>query len=92
LDRLITYNIVNRTNEFYSKYGLYIGGGGVSQKKRDVGKQFNPELVNGLRRMDDVLSANQGNMNAAYLKDYKTLKSQMVTNYPVLSKGLVEIG
>ena len=30
LDRLITYNIVNRTNEFLSFYGLSIGGGGIS--------------------------------------------------------------
>jgi Hereditary spastic paraplegia protein strumpellin len=74
LDRLITYNIVNRTNEFYSSYGQSIGGGSVSQKKRDVAKKFNPELVNGLRRMEDNLSGNLGNMNSLYLKEYKTLK------------------
>ena len=30
LDRLITYNIVNRINEFFSFYGLAIGGGGIT--------------------------------------------------------------
>ena len=48
LDRLITYNIVNRTNDFFSLYGLSIGGGSVTQKKREVGKVFNPEFVRGL--------------------------------------------
>jgi hypothetical protein len=63
LDRLVTYNIVNRTNEFFSFYGLSIGGGGVTQKKRDVGKVFNPEFVNGLKKFDDLLSVNMGNTN-----------------------------
>jgi hypothetical protein len=75
LDRLVTYNIVNRTNEFFSFYGLSIGGGGITQKKRDVGKVFNPEFVSGLKRLDDTLSVNMGNTNQNYLKDYKVLKA-----------------
>jgi WASH complex subunit strumpellin len=75
LDRLITYNIVNRTNDFFSFYGLSIGGGGITQKKRDVGKVFNPEFVSGLRSFDEKLSVNLGNTNQVFLKDYKTLKT-----------------
>ena len=63
LDRLVTYNIVNRTNDFFSFYGLSIGGGGITQKKRDVGKVFNLEFVNGLKIFDEKLSMNLGNPN-----------------------------
>lgn len=38
LDKLITYNIVNKINFFCRDYGLYIGGGGVSDDKRSKGK------------------------------------------------------
>lgn len=75
LDRLITYNIVNRTNDFFSFYGLSIGGGGITQKKRDVGKVFNPEFVSGLKSLDEKLAVNLGNTNQVFLKDYKTLKT-----------------
>jgi hypothetical protein len=57
---LITYNIVNRINDFFSVYGLSIGGGGVSQKKRDVGKLFNKDFYKNLGDMDNMLGVSLG--------------------------------
>ncbi len=92
LDRLITYNIVNRINDFFSIYGLLIGGGGVSQKKKDVGKVFNKDFYKNLGDMDNMLSMSLGQLNPDFLKNYKTLKQQMSTNYNSFMKPLLEIG
>ncbi len=52
LDRLITYNIVNRISDFFSVYGQTIGGGGVSQKKRDLNKVYNKDFYRNLQDFD----------------------------------------
>ena len=73
LDRLITYNIVNKTNNFFREYGLYIGGGGISDTKRNLEKVFNKDFYRNLKELDDDLSVNIGNLNPFFQKRYKVL-------------------
>ena len=73
LDRLITYNIVNRVNTFFRDYGYNIGGGGISESKRAMAKVFNKDFHKNLKELDDDLSVNIGNLNPAFSKRYKLL-------------------
>ena len=66
LDRLITYNIVNRVNSFFRDYGLHIGGGGISENKRAMAKVFNKDFHKNLKELDDELGANIGNLNPTF--------------------------
>ncbi len=92
LDRLITYNIVNRINDFYSLYGLTIGGGDVSQTKRNIGKVYNKDFHKNIIQLDNDIGKNLGNLNSEFLKNYKVVKQQMSANYNSFTKPLVEIG
>lgn len=77
LDRLITYNIVNRTNQFFRDYGLHIGGGGISENKRNMAKVFKQDFYKNLKELDDDLNFNIGNLNPVFQKRYKLLAQQM---------------
>lgn len=92
MDRLITYNIVNRINDFYSIYGLTIGGGDTSQKKRDLEKKYNRDFHKNIVQLDNDIGKNLGNLNGEFLKNYKVVKTQMAINYNNFTVPLVEIG
>ena len=67
LDRLITYNIVNRTNQFFRDYGLQIGGGGISDNKRNMtSKVLKQDFYKNLKELDDNLNLNIGNLNPVF--------------------------
>ena len=92
LDRLITYNIVNRINQFFRDYGLHIGGGGISESKRATAKVFNKDFHKNLKELDDDLSNNIGNLNPGFQKRYKVLTSQMTNFYNTCSQVILQIG
>lgn len=73
LDRLITYNIVNRVNQFMRDYGLSIGGGGISENKRATGKKFNADLFRKLAETEQELGSNLGRLDLGFQKTYKLL-------------------
>jgi hypothetical protein len=83
---------VNRINDFYSIYGLTIGGGDTSQKKRDLEKKYNRDFHKNIVQLDNDIGKNLGNLNGEFLKNYKVVKTQMAINYNNFTVPLVEIG
>lgn len=60
---------------------MHIGGGGISESKRNMAKVFNKDFHKNIKDLDDELSANIGNLNPAFQKKYKLLTNQMNNFY-----------
>ena len=73
LDKLLVYNIVSELRMFTRSYGLYNGGGGVSDDFRVKGKQHNKALLNAFKQFDDSVSENFGNLDPNFFKNYTSL-------------------
>mmetsp|Transcript_36878 Transcript_36878/g.35601 ORF Transcript_36878/g.35601 Transcript_36878/m.35601 type:complete len:432 (+) Transcript_36878:1676-2971(+) len=77
LDKLIVYNIVSELKKFQRNYGLYIGGGGISEEKRAKGKKQVHQLIQELARFDAEVSKNFGSLTPHYAKRYGELTKQI---------------
>lgn len=73
LDKLIVYNIVSELRKLTRNYGLWIGGGGVSEEKRIMGNKQNKILINSLKQFDKEISENFGNLTSTHCKSYTNL-------------------
>ncbi len=92
LDKLMVYSIVSELNKFTRFYGLQIGGGGVSDHKRNQGNKVNKTLLTQIKEFDDEVSENLGNLNSNYLKRYAALIKAVAPLYQTFLPSILQIG
>jgi len=92
LDKLIVYHIASELRLLCRTYGLLIGGGGVTEDKRIKGKQHNKVLLGALKQFDETVSANFGNLDIQFVKQYGYLIKNIQPIASTFLPKLIRIG